>query len=65
MAAKLTTPEQARQFHEAMTGSPLCFPDCCLCKATNRIKELELLIHEVHECIKKGDFEEAFDLTNI
>ena len=41
MSTKQTTPEQARQFHLAMTGSPDCFHDCCLCNLRKRIKQLE------------------------
>lgn len=32
MPTKTTTPEQARQFHMALTGRPECFEDCCFCK---------------------------------
>ena len=59
MVAKQPTPQQAQMFHEAMTGSPLCFHDCCLCRATDRTHELELLIEEVIRKMKAGDFEGA------
>lgn len=42
MAAKATTPEQANQFHLAMTGHEFCFEDCCLCKATDAVVLLQL-----------------------
>lgn len=38
---KQPTPEQARQFHLALTGKPYCFPNCCLCNATTRNVALE------------------------
>lgn len=39
---KMTTPEQQRQFHIAMTGKPECFPDCCFCKVLRELKELKI-----------------------
>ena len=53
MAAKQTTPEQAQQFHMALTGFPHCFDDCCFCRLERERDEARRQLAEARDALER------------